>query len=156
MAGANNKWQSRVADTIEERFGLLDDPKSLKYRKQPVYEAPIGKAPKRKLTALGLTCGIGSMLVGARDMGFQVIGNIEWRDYYRFRSGRPSTFASNFPGAFVARGRDDVASDAFPSVIDFAAGHPECGRYSSLSFSVAKGPYREGRGTDVSDIPLFL
>lgn len=156
MGSANNKWQHRVADTIEERFGLLDDPKSLKYRKQPVYEAPIGKAPKRKLTAVGLTCGIGSMLVGARDMGFQVIGNIEWRDYYRFRSGRPSTFATNFPGAFVARGRDDVASDAFPSVIDFAAGHPECGRYSNLSFSVAKGSYQEGRGTDVSDIPLFL
>lgn len=156
MGSSNNKWQSRVADTVEERFGLLDDPKMLKYRKQPVYEAPVGKAPKRKLTALGLTCGIGSMLVGARDMGFQVIGNIEWRDYYRFRSGRPSTFATNFPGAFVSRGRDDVASDAFPSVIDFAAGHPECGRYSNLSFSVAKGPYQEGRGTDVSDIPLFL
>lgn len=156
MGSANNKWQSRVADTIEERFGLHDKPSSLKYRKQPVYEAPVGKAPKRQLTALGLTCGIGSMLVGARDIGFRVIGNIEWRDYYRFRSNRPSTFTHNFPGAFMARGKDDVESSMIPGTIDFAAGHPECGRYSNLSFSVAKGTYQEGRGKDVSDIPLFL
>lgn len=152
-----NKWQHRQADSIEERFGLLDDPSSLKYRKTPVFEAPIGDRPSRPLKAMGITCGIGSMLVGAKQLGFEVIGNVEWRDYYRYLpQGRSSTFVHNYPGAFIARGTGDIPLDLLPGAIDFAAGHPECGRYSTLSYSVAKGSYQEGRGSDVSDIPLFL
>lgn len=158
MANGGNTWQHRKADSIEERFGLLDNPKSLKYRKTPVWEDPKGKG-RGKLTAVGFTCGIGSMLVGARDMGFRVIGNIEWRDYYRFKpSWGSSTFVENFPGAFQARGADDAQGLLVPGTIDFAAGHPECGRYSNLSHSVVagNGAYKESRESDVSDIPLFL
>lgn len=158
MANSGSKWQHRQADTIEERFGLLDNPKMGRYKKQPVFEEPVGKARKRALTAMGITCGIGSMLVGARDLGFQVLGNIEWRDYYRFRVGRPSTFTHNFPGAFQARGVRDVPSDLIVEGVDFLAGHPECGRYSQLSMTVVAGDgkYKETRGEDVSDLPLFL
>lgn len=153
-----NQWQYRKADTIEERFGLLDNPKMGKYRRMPTFIDPIGEAPKDKpLTAIGLTCGIGSMLVGAQQMGFRVVGNVEWRDYYRFKVGDfPNTFSANFPGAFMARGVNDVDPGLFPDGIDFAAGHPECGRYSNLSYSVGGDQYRATRGTDVSDIPLFL
>jgi site-specific DNA-cytosine methylase len=62
----------------------------------------------------------------------------------------------HFPGAFMARGVDDVPANMMPGSIDFAAGHPECGRYSTLSHSVQLGTYQESRGSDVSDIPLFL
>lgn len=154
---SGSKWQHRVADSIEERFGLLDNPRALKYKSYPVFEAPVGEPkPGRQLTALGLTCGIGSMLVGAQELGFRVFGNVEWRDYYRYLVKRPSTFTTNFPGAFLARGMHDVPPDLLPGQVDFAAGHPECGRYSTLSYSVTKGAYGETRGTDVSDIPLFL
>lgn len=153
----SNTWQHRKADTIEERFGLLDNVNSVRYRKQPVLEEGVGEPVKRPLTAMGLTCGIGSMLVGAQKLGFQVLGNVEWRDYYRYRpAGRVSTFVDNFKGAFQVRGSRDIPPELQPGAIDFAAGHPECGRYSNLSFSVSIGSYQEGRGTDVSDLPLFL
>lgn len=154
-----SKWQHRVADSLEERFGLLDSPTGLKYRKTPVFDEPIGDRETKPLKAMGLTCGIGSMLVGARDLGFEIVGNVEWRDYYRYKpAGASSTFTTNFPGGFIARGTKDVPPDLLPGAIDFAAGHPECGRYSNLSFSVTSGngAYQAGRGTDVSDIPLFL
>lgn len=155
---SNNKWQHRKADTIEERFGLYDAATGLKYRSHPVFEAPVGERPASTgLIAVGLTCGIGSMLIGAQELGFTVLGNVEWRDYYRYQAGgRPSTFALNFPGGFTARGKNDVPQELLPGSIDFAAGHPECGRYSTLSHSVSKGSYKESRGEDVSDIPLFL
>lgn len=153
-----SSWQHRKADSIEERFGLLDKENAVKYRRQPIFQEPVGDLPgMRPLTAFGITSGIGSMLVGAHQLGFQVQGNVEWRDYYRFRTaeGR-TTFTQAFPGAFMARGIDDVPGNMMPTSIDFAAGHPECGRYSSLSHSVALGNYQESRGSDVSDLPLFL
>ncbi len=153
-----NTWQHRKADTMEERFGLLDKPSMLKYRKQPVWQDPVGDLPSmRPLTAFGLTSGVGSMLAGAHELGFKVVGNVEWRDYYRYRNGGgQSTFTENFPGAYMARGLDDIPKNHLPTGIDFAAGHPECGRYSTLSHSVALGNYQESRGSDVSDLPLFL
>lgn len=157
MAKSKSKWQYRVAETIEERFGLLDPPSKAAYKKQPVFEEPEGRPKKRKtgLTAIGITCGIGSMLVGVRDLGFEVVGNLEWRDYYRYRAGgRPSTFVHNFPGAFMARGLDDVPIELLPGEIDFAAGHPECGQYSKLSHPIKS--YKDNRAEDASDIPLFL
>lgn len=154
-----NTWQHRVADTDEERFGLLDKPTMLRYRTQPVFQEPEGKRRKDKgLTAMSITGGIGSMLLGAQDIGFKVLGNVEWRDYYRYRSPITghSSFTDNFPGAYQARGFLDVPSDLMPGSIDFAAGHPECGRYSALSHSVNSAAYKETRGADLSDLPLFL
>jgi site-specific DNA-cytosine methylase len=151
-------WQHRIADTDEERFGLLDDPKRQKYRRHPVLQEPTQDLPSmRPLTAFGITSGIGSMLVGANQLGFKVVGNLEWRDYYRYRNqAAKSTFMEHFPGAFMARGLGDVPANMMPGSIDFAAGHPECGRYSTLSHSVQLGTYQESRGSDVSDIPMFL
>jgi len=153
-----SSWQHRKADTIEERFGLLDSPKSIKYKRQPIFQEPLGLGEAEGLTAMGLTSGVGSMLVGAQALGFRVIGNLEWRDYYRFRipETSDSTFPRNFPGAYMARGLGDVPKDLLPPSIDFAAGHPECGRYSQLSYSVSKGSYNDTRGEDASDLPLFL
>lgn len=150
-------WQHRVADTIHERLGLLDDPARTKYKRQPAFMEPTSSLPNRKLTAIGFTSGIGSMLVGAKEAGFRVVGNIEWRDYYRFRAeaNTPNTFVHNFPGAFMARGINDVPQDLIPGTIDFAAGHPECGLYSQLRHSVA-GRDASAMVGDVGDIPLFL
>jgi DNA (cytosine-5)-methyltransferase 1 len=153
-----NTWQHRKANSDEERFGLLDNPKMQRYRKMPIFQEPEGELPSmRPLTAFGITSGVGSMLVGCNQLGYKVVGNVEWRDYYRYRSSAgDSTFIKNFPGAFMARGIKDVPPNMMPGSIDFALGHPECGRYSTLSHSVVGGTYQESRGSDLSDIPLFL
>lgn len=155
---SKSSWQHRKADSDEERFGLLDPVTMRRYKRQPVFQDPRGELESMKpFTAMGITSGIGSMLVGASQLGFSVAGNIEWRDYYRYETedGR-STFVDNFQGAFMARGMDDVPKNMMPGSIDFLAGHPECGRYSTLSHSVALGNYQESRKADCSDIPLFL
>ena len=121
---------------------------------QPAYIEPKGEPKKRKFKAIGLTSGIGSMLIGADLAGFSVIGNIEWRNYYRLqdKDGK-NTFIENFPGAFMARGLADVPEGMMPDDIDLAMGHPECGMYSLLN-----SPNKNSKldKNDAGDIPLFL
>jgi site-specific DNA-cytosine methylase len=58
----------------------------------------------------------------------------------------------------MSRGLNDTPKDLIPQQIDFLAGHPECGRFSTLSHSVTlgSGEYQATRGSDVSDIPMFI
>jgi DNA (cytosine-5)-methyltransferase 1 len=97
------------------------------------------------------------MLVGAKEAGFTVVGNLEWRDYYRYRAHpkAPSTFPSYFPGAFYARGQRDVPKEWIPGSIDYAAGHPECGLYSNLGASVVGRDFKAAQ-KDLGDLTLFL
>ena len=121
---------------------------------QPAYIEPKGQLKKSKFQAIGLTSGIGSMLIGADIAGFSVVGNIEWRGYYRLKDHNDkNTFIENFPGAFMARGLDDIPDGMIPDDIDLAMGHPECGMYSLLN-SVNKNS--ELDKNDAGDIPLFL
>lgn len=83
---------------------------------------------QRRLTAVGITCGIGSMLVGARQAGFDVVGNIEWRRYYHAVDGEGrNTFLENFPGAFMKEKVEDLDPDELEKATgcDLAIGHPE-------------------------------
>lgn len=109
------------------------------------------------MKALGLTSGIGSMLIGARDAGFEVIGNIEWRKYYHaIDKHGENTFRLNFPDAFFAHAPEDLSAELtfeLPGTIDLAIGHPECGAYSNLGGSLKN--YRERQNLK-SDIPLFI
>ncbi len=118
------------------------------------------------LTVVGVTCGIGSMLVGARQAGFDVVGNIEWRKYYHKKDpDGMSTFLANFPGAFMVEKVEDLPTDdlARATGCDLAIGHPECGLYSKMQ---GCNNFRKGRNQDAKDalekqkdpgdIPLFL
>jgi site-specific DNA-cytosine methylase/very-short-patch-repair endonuclease len=83
---------------------------------------------KKELTAIGITCGIGSMLVGARQAGFKVLGNVEWRDYYHKEDERGrNTFLENFSGATFPYNREQMTEDEFRkfSNPDIAFLHPE-------------------------------
>ena len=98
---SNNNWQFRKVDSLTERLGIDDPASSLKFRKQPVFIEPEGSVPwsHKGMTAMGFTGGIGSMLVGAKRAGFDVLGNLEWRDYYRFmHNPGDNTFTRNYPG----------------------------------------------------------
>ena len=109
------------------------------------------------MRAVGITCGIGSLLIGARQAGFEVVGNIEWRKYYHARDqhGR-NTFTENFRGAFFREKIDDLTPQEIERAMEvtLAMSHPECGAYSQLSGSNAD--FHERRATDVSDIPLAV
>jgi len=143
---------------MRERLGLLDSPKGVKYKRTPVFLEPTQELKPKGLTAMGFTGGIGSMLLGAKQCGFTVAGNIEWRDYYRYLTqSNVNTFTLNYPGAFMSRGWGDAPKDLIPTTIDYAVGHPECGMYSLLAKSLkGKSKNFETREGDVGDLPLFL
>lgn len=108
------------------------------------------------LRAVGITCGIGSLLVGAKQAGFDVVGNLEWRQYYHLQDDRGrNTFTANFRGAVFKESFDDLELPEIERMMgaDLALGHPECGRFSRLSGSVRN---REARAQDPGDIPLFV
>lgn len=98
------------------------------------------------MRAIGLTCGVGSLLIGAKSADFEIVGNVEWRSYYH-----TGTFEANFPGAFMVRKLDDLSLDQKRNLagIDLAMGHPDCGSYSCLNT-------RPGSECDPGDIPLFV
>jgi DNA (cytosine-5)-methyltransferase 1 len=109
------------------------------------------------MKAIGLTCGIGSMLIGARQAGFNIEGNIEWRKYYHAidDEGR-NTYTENFPNSVLTKHIDHLSSDEIERLmnVELALGHPECGAYSALSG--ANKNYQERQNSDPSDIPLFI
>lgn len=113
------------------------------------------RAKTGSLKAVGITCGIGSMLVGARDAGFEVVGNVEWRTYYHEPDahGR-NTFTENFQAPFP-HSLETMTEDEFRkfSNPDIALGHPECGNFSRLS---GANKNRSEKMFDPADIPLFV
>jgi len=96
--------------------------------------------------ALGVTCGIGSMLIGAKQAGFEIAGNIEWRGYCH-----TGTFEHNFPNAFIVKKYDDLTEEQKKDIqgIDLVMGHPDCGNYSKMTQN------KNLRGNP-GDIPLFV
>jgi DNA (cytosine-5)-methyltransferase 1 len=105
------------------------------------------------LKAVGITCGIGSMLVGARQAGFDIVGNVEWRKYYHEKDDRGrNTFRENFPGSRFIERMTDEEFEKFSNP-DLALGHPECGNFSQLSGANAD---KDARLLDPADIPLFV
>jgi site-specific DNA-cytosine methylase len=108
---------------------------------------------RRKLTAIGLTCGVGSMLIGARDSGCKVLGNIEWRKYYsKPDSEGRTTFTENFPGALFAQKIDDLSESEIETLTgaDIAFSHPECGNFSQLRVN------KHAALNDPGDIPIAV
>ena len=106
-------------------------------------------------TAVGMTCGIGSMVLGARGAGAKILGNVEWRDYYHHRDpqGR-NTFTENFPGAFFVKSLKTMPEIGSPDIV---MGHPECGKYSVMAFATTR-KYEDvvKHQASQSDIPLFV
>ena len=100
------------------------------------------------LKALGIISGIGSMLIGARNAGFDVIGNIEDRKYYH-----TGTFEHNFPGAYMVHKLEDL--DEVPTDIDLIMGHADCGDFSNLN-QHRKKTVKEGKGTAHIELTVEL
>lgn len=107
------------------------------------------------MKAIGITCGIGSMVLGARQAGFEIEGNVEWRKYYHAKDEYgQNTFASNFPGALFKEKYDDLTPQDVERLMnpDLALGHPECGNFSVLNVA---NKNRAEKAKDPGDIPLF-
>ena len=89
----------------------------------------MAKKPEKKFRAIGITCGIGSMLVGAKQAGFDILSNVEFRRYYHWKDeqGR-NTFIENFPGAIFKEKINEFTPQEIEKIMgaDLAMGHPEC------------------------------
>ena len=111
------------------------------------------------MRAIGFTCGIGSMLVGARQAGFDIIGNVEWRKYYHKADEEgKNTFIENFPGAYLVKNEEDLTEEQKKELygIDLAMGHPECGNFSNLSCTAQFKKSFAEMNKDCGDIPIFV
>jgi len=98
---------------------------------------------------LGMISGIGSMMIGAKEQGYEVVGNIEWRPYYH-----TGTFERNFPDSFMVKTLKDLTAEQETQCedLDIIIGHTECGNFSELRVNrntqIDKG--------DKGDIPEFI
>lgn len=81
------------------------------------------------MKVLGVFGGIGSMMIGAKQQGYEVLGNIENRPM--FFTG---TFEANFPGSFMVKSVDELTKEQIEMCkdVDLIVGHPKCGSFSSL------------------------
>ena len=70
-----------------------------------------------------MICGVGSMLIGAKQQGYEILGNIEWRKYYH-----TGTFERNFPGGFMVNHLEDLTPEQIEKCkgVDVILGHTEC------------------------------
>jgi site-specific DNA-cytosine methylase len=101
------------------------------------------------MKALGMICGVGSMLIGAKRQGYDIVGNIEWRQYYH--SG---TFEHNFPGSFMVDTLKDLTHEQIESCkdLDLIIGHTECGNFSNMRANKNNAIDAGDKG----DIPQFV
>lgn len=73
------------------------------------------------MKVIGLTSGIGSMLIGAKQLGMEVGPNIDWRHCYRLTK----TYENNFNAPIVAKVSDLSGKEKQRMVdADIAFGHP--------------------------------
>lgn len=111
------------------------------------------------MKAIGITCGIGSMLVPAKQLGFEVVGNIEWRRYYHVKDSQGrNTFTENFPGAIFANKIEDLTEEEIERMTgcDIAFGHPECGNFSQMTGTAQYKRTIQEFNNDPGDIPIFV
>ena len=75
------------------------------------------------MKVLGVYGGVGSMMIGAKQQGWEVIGNIEERPYYF-----TGTFEANFPGAWMVNSFDALTEEQRAQAMecDMIIGHPDC------------------------------
>ena len=118
------------------------------------YAVAPGRARARtRFRALGITSGIGSMLASSAAAGFEIVGNVEWRNYYRaVTDAGDNTFLENFPGAVLANRLEHLTAGDHKNFhdVDLVMSHPECGAYSRLQVVNRDLNYTK------SDIPLAM
>lgn len=110
------------------------------------------------MRALGMLCGVGSMLREAEDAGCTVVGNFETRT--PFLTSR-EVWDANFPKALLTNALDAVP-DTWRNV-ELMLGHPPCNSYSALGnnavraeMSAKEKAFRsERRAKRVGLAPLF-
>lgn len=90
------------------------------------------------MKAVGFLCGAGSMLFEARELGADVIGNVDSRPYYK---KAPWVWPTNFPDAPFYHSIEDLEGTRQKyhwDDADVALGHPPCGKFSRLGNSGAR------------------
>lgn len=90
------------------------------------------------MRVVGLLAGVGSLLHEARSYGYEVVGNIDPRPYFR---NAPWIWESNFEAPYLSYNpfgdepQMDLSLEDWEDA-DLALGHPPCGRHSLLGHTV--------------------
>jgi site-specific DNA-cytosine methylase len=115
------------------------------------------------MRAIGLLCGVGSLLREAQDAGFSIVGNFETRPQYR--TGLDLSWELNFHDIPFRSSLEAVEHDSFFHEADLAIGHPPCGSHSQLGNSSARldsmsaaerQAYFTRRDSHMGLLPLFV
>lgn len=96
------------------------------------------------MNILGVACGNGIPLFAAKKLGYEVLGNYEWRGIGR------DTFAANFPEAFYTS--KDTCKNI--SELDVVIGHPKCSSFSQYNLYTNKNRGHVDQSQD--HIPRFI
>lgn len=112
---------------------------------------PVEYKGNEEFTALGAICGIGSMLIGCYQAGFKVIGNYDWRKYYRRKDEDGiNTFEQNFGVPFHGDWSEipEEVKQSWKGVT-IMCGHEDCGNFSNLNRNCAETCGDPGRIPDL-------
>jgi site-specific DNA-cytosine methylase len=97
------------------------------------------------MRALSIIGGTGSMLIGAKEQGYEILGGFDWRKYYH-----TGTFEFNF-GTPLFNNYEDLKKEiVVPKDLDLIIGHTECGFYSRLNQNKDQVVLNKG------DIPIYM
>jgi len=109
------------------------------------------------MRAIGITSGIGSMLIGAKQLGFEVLGNIEWRKYYHARDSYGRNSFEEYFNAPMYKNIEELTEEEISKMsnADIAFGHPECGNFSNMSATAQQTRTLAEMRSDAGDIPIF-
>lgn len=113
------------------------------------------------MKALGILCGVGSLLRAAEDEGCEVVGNFDPRTTFKTQ---PEIWRANFDAPYESN-LDLCTESNYPEWVDvdIALGHPPCGKHSTMghaSFAIElnakeKAKRREKRASNVGLLPHF-
>lgn len=94
---------------------------------------------------LSIIGGTGSMAIGAKEQGWNILGGYEWRKYYH-----TGTFEHNFNAPLFSDYQQMKKELSIPKDLDLVIGHTECGSYSRLN------QRKNSVVEDPGDIPVFI
>lgn len=101
------------------------------------------------MNILGVYCGIGSMMIGSKEQGYNIIAGFDNRKFCY-----TGTFEHNFDKPLYSD-INELYSKEDLSDIDIVISHTSCGNYSKMGYIQGKDSYRK-KLKDKGDIPHFI
>lgn len=110
-----------------------------------------------KLKAISLIGGVGSMLIGAKKQGYEILFGTDWRKYYHNPDPKgPDTFTKYFKAPYYYNLDEAKKSGQDLKGIDLVVSHTECGQSSNLRLRSIEQRAKTSRDELAGDTPLLV